>query len=107
MKKIIGKPTEKNNKLIEIINKTRINHHYIKNYKDFRDRIIKDISLEDSVLDIGKAMRNKFKDIECKNLETLDVNDYVDYPDIIYDICSDDVSELNNKCDFKTASFLK
>ena len=99
MKKIIGKPTEKNNKLIEIINKTRINHHYIKNYKDFRDRIIKDISLEDSVLDIGKAMRNKFKDIECKNLETLDVNDYGDYPDIIYDICSDDVSELKNKYD--------
>jgi len=99
MKKTIGKPEEKNNRLIEIINKTKINHYYIKNHKDFRDRIINDISPEDSVLDIGKAMRNKFEDIKCKNLETLDVNDYGDYPNIIFDICSNDVSELKNKYD--------
>gem|GEM_PF-5388156 len=63
MKKIIGNPSQKNKDLINLINKTKINHYYIKNYEDFRDRIIKNISSEDVVLDCGKAMREKFQDI--------------------------------------------
>ena len=99
MKKIIGDPNQKNEYLINLINKTKINHYYIKNYKEFRDRIIKDISSEDVVLDCGKAMREKFQDIKCKTIETIDVNDFGDYPDIILDLCSDDVNELQNRYD--------
>ena len=39
-----------------------------------------------------------FKKINSKNLETLDVNDFGEYPDIICDICSD-ISGLENKYD--------
>ena len=99
MKKIIGNPNQKNKDLINLINKTKINHYYIKNYKDFRDRIVKDISSEDVVLDCGKAMREKFQDIICKSIETIDVNDYGNYPDIIFDLCSDDANELQNRYD--------
>ena len=99
MKKIIGNPNQKNKDLINLINKTKINHYYIKNYKEFRDRIIKDISSEDVVLDCGKAMREKFQDINCKSIETIDVNDYGDYPDIIFDLCSDGANELQNRYD--------
>ena len=99
MKKIIGNPNQKNKDLINLINRTKINHYYIKNYKEFRDRIIKDISVEDVVLDCGKAMREKFKDIKCKSIETIDVNNYGDYPDIVFDLCSDEVSELRNRYD--------
>ena len=57
-----------------------------------------EIGLNDNVLDIGKAMRNHHKKIACKNLETLDFNDFGDYPDIICDICSD-IRGLENKYD--------
>ena len=99
MKKIIGNPSQKNKDLINIINKTKINHYYIKNHKDFRDRIIENISSEDTVLDCGKAMREKFNDVNCKSIETIDVNDYGDYPDIIFDLCSDNANELQNRYD--------
>ena len=98
MKKIIGKPSETNQKLIELIERLKINNFYLKNNKDFRDQILKDINIEDEILDIGKAMRDKFNKIVCKNVETLDVNDFGNYPDIVCDICSD-VTQLENKYD--------
>ena len=98
MKKIIGKPSETNQKLIELIKRLKINNFYLKNNKDFRDQILKDINIDDEVLDIGKAMRDKFNKIVCKKVETLDVNDFGSYPDIVCDICSD-VTQLENKYD--------
>ena len=98
-KKIIGDPKSKNQELKKIISNTKINYFYIKNHKNFKDRIIKDISTADDVLDIGKAMRNKFKLIKCKKIETLDVNDFGDYPDIVFDLCSKDISLLENQYD--------
>ena len=98
MKKIIGKPSETNQKLIELIKRLKINNFYLKNNKDFRDQILKDINIDDEVLDIGKAMRDKFNKIVCKNVETLDVNDFGNYPDIVCDICSD-VTQLENNYD--------
>jgi hypothetical protein len=99
MKKIIGNPSLKNSELIKIIKDTKINNFYIKNKADFRDLIIKNILNDDCVLDIGKAMREKFIDIKCEKLETLDVNDFGEYPDIIFDLCSNDVGLLENKYD--------
>ena len=89
MKKIIGKPMQTNSKMIELIKKTKINNYYIKNQIDFRKRIAEDIQVDDNVLDIGKGMRDKFSKIRSKKITTIDVNDFGDYPDIIYDICSD------------------
>ena len=99
MKSIIGKPFLKNEELKGIINKTKINNFYIKNQIDFRDYIIKNISKDDDVLDIGKAMREKFDYLVCKSIETLDVNDYGDYPDIVFDLCSQEITSLENKYD--------
>tara|TARA_Y100001958_G_C21059930_1_gene423091 strand:- start:70 stop:744 length:675 start_codon:yes stop_codon:yes gene_type:complete len=98
MKKIIGKPFETNQKLIELIERLKINYFYLKKNKDFRDQILEDINIEDEILDIGKAMRDKFNKIICKNVETLDVNDFGTYPDIVCDICSD-VTQLENRYD--------
>ena len=66
MKKIIGKPVETNQKLIELIERLKINNFYLKNNKDFRDQILKDINIEDEILDIGKAMRDKFNKFVCQ-----------------------------------------
>ena len=99
MKKIIGQPTQTNTKLIELIKKTKINNYYIKNQEDFRKRIFEEIGLNDNILDIGKGMRHKFANIKSKNITTVDVNDFGDYPDIIYDICSDPDEELIERFD--------
>ena len=98
MKKKVGNPFEINKSLISLIEKSKINYFYIKNKKDFWDLILEDIKLNDVILDIGKAMRDRHKKINCKSLETLDVNDFGDYPDIICDICSD-VTGLENRYD--------
>ena len=98
MKKILGKPNDINKNLISLIERVKVNDFYLKNRKDFRDQILKDIKSEDNVLDIGKAMRDKHEKINCNSLETLDVNDFGDYPDIVCDICSD-ITSLENKYD--------
>lgn len=98
MKKIIGNPSQKNKDLIDIIKKTNINNYYLKNKKDFRDKILDEIKSNDHVLDLGMAMREKHKKINAAILETLDVNDFGDYPDIICDICSD-ITGLEKKYD--------
>jgi len=96
MKKIIGNQNRSKNNLIELIKKTKINNYYLKNQKDFRDRILSEIDQNDHILDIGMAMRDKHKKIQSQILETLDVNDFGEYPDIICDICSD-ISGLEKK----------
>ena len=99
MKKIIGNPLKKNKQLIEIIKNTKINNFYIRNFSDFRDRILNDINSNDDVLDIGKCMREKFNKIKSKKLITLDINDFGDYPDIVFDICDDLDNDLSEKYD--------
>ena len=51
MKKILGDPNKTNSDLIDLINKTKINNFYLKNQKDFRDRILDEIDEKDD--DIG------------------------------------------------------
>ena len=98
MKKTIGNPSKTNENLINLIKKTKINNYYLKNQKDFRDRILAEIDPNDHVLDIGMAMRDSHKKIKSELLETLDVNDFGEYPDIICDICSD-INGLEEKYD--------
>ena len=98
MKRILGKPNETNKTLISLIERVKINNFYLKNRKDFRDQILEDIEDKDDVLDIGKAMRDRHSKIICRSLETLDVNDFGSYPDIICDICSN-IDGLENKYD--------
>ena len=53
MKKVIGLPTETNQKLVDLIKKTKINNYYIRNQADFRKRIVEDVKFDDDVLDVG------------------------------------------------------
>ena len=95
----IGNPKEKNKELIKLIKNVQINQFYLKNQKDFRDLILSNIQKSDSVLDLGKGMREKFNMIDCSKLETLDVNEYDDYPDIICDLCGEINDDLKNRYD--------
>jgi len=99
MKKIIGNPQKKNEYLIDLIKKTKINNWYIKNQGDFRNYIVKEIKRSDDVLDIGRSMREKYDSINSNSLTTLDSNDFGDYPEIIFDICDNLDESLINKYD--------
>ena len=99
MIKKIGNPEIYNKELISKINKTEIDLYYIKNKSDFRERILNNINSDDFILDIGKGMREKFSKIKSKNIETLDVNQYDDYPDIIFDLCDKIDDSLYEKYD--------
>ena len=99
MKKIIGNPKIINDFLINKIKNTEVDFTYIKTKKDFRDQIINEIKSNDVVLDIGKAMREKFNSINSKKLETLDINDFGDYPDIVCDLCGEIDQEIENRYD--------
>ena len=98
-RRIVGEPHKINQKNIEIINKTKINNYYIKNNSDFREQIVDQIKNEDEILDVGKSMRGYFNKINSKSVTTLDVNEFEDYPDIVFDLCDELPKDLNNKFD--------
>ena len=99
MIKKFGNPERKNAELIFKIKNTKIDLHYIKNKDDFRDKILYSIDPQDNILDIGRGMREKYKNLVCENKETLDVNKFEGYPDIIFDICSKLDTSLVEKYD--------
>ena len=99
MFKKIGNPEIYNKELISKINETEIDLFYIKNKSDFRDKILNNINRDDFILDIGKGMREKFSKIRSKNVDTLDVNQYDDYPNIIFDLCDQLDKSLYEKYD--------
>ncbi len=99
MIKKIGNPEVYNKELISKIKNIEIDLYYIKNKSDFREKIINNINPEDTVLDIGKGMREKFLQIKSNKVETLDVNEYEDYPDIIFDLCDELDKSLYDKYD--------
>ena len=98
MIKIIGNTETSNTKIISKINNTKIDFFYIKNKDNFRDRILEEINKDDEILDIGKGMRDKYKNINCKKKEILN-KDTSDDADIIFDLCQDLDNTLMNKYD--------
>ena len=99
MIKKIGNPEILNSQIIKKIKDTKIDLFYIKNKSDFRDKILESLNTNDSILDIGKGMREKYIKIKSKNIETLDVNEFDDYPDIIFDLCDNLEPSLEKKYD--------
>ncbi len=84
--KIIGNPNKNNTKLKKLITNLVIDEKYLKSNLNFRHEIINLINEDMTVLDIGKSMRNDFEKIKCKEIKTLDINIFDDYPDIQFDL---------------------
>ncbi|CAN1593509.1 Methyltransferase type 12 [Candidatus Pelagibacterales bacterium] len=84
--KIIGKPDDNKFKLKNLILSLDIDGKYLKSDLNFRNEIIDKIQNNMRVLDIGKSMRGEFKKIKCKEIKTLDINIFEDYPDFQLDL---------------------
>jgi SAM-dependent methyltransferase len=84
--KTIGNPDDNKLKLKNLIFNLNIDEKYLKSDLNFRREIIDKIKNNMRVLDIGKSMREDFNKIKCKEIKTLDINIFDDYPDIQLDL---------------------
>lgn len=84
--KIIGNPDDNKFKLKKLIFNLNIDEKYLKSDLNFRNEIIDKIKNNMRVLDIGKSMRGEFQKIKCKEIKTLDINIFENYPDIQFDL---------------------
>jgi hypothetical protein len=84
--KIIGNPDDNKFKLKNLIFNLNIDEKYLKSDLNFRNEIIDKIKNNMRVLDIGKSMRGEFQKIKCKEIKTLDINIFENYPDIQFDL---------------------
>ena len=94
--KIIGNPNKNNLKIKDLISNLNIDEKYLKSNLNFRDEIISVINNNMTVLDIGKSMRENFNKIKCKEIQTLDINIFEDYPDIQFDLSEKVTIEQND-----------
>jgi len=62
---------------------TRFQHNDI-----FRGAVVDWTQDATAILDVGKSMRDHYDRLPAGATETLDINDFGDYPDILGDICS-------------------
>lgn len=63
-----------------------------------RDFIIEHVSGAGRILDVGASMRDHLGAI-VERTETMDINDFGDYPDILGDVCSPFPSEMDERYD--------
>lgn len=66
---------------------------------ELRQLAVRSVSSDFSVLDCGQSLRNfaqeaKFK---AKKYETLDINEFIDYPDYLVDVCEEESMKSFNE----------
>jgi SAM-dependent methyltransferase len=74
-----------------MINSVVVDTKYLYHYHDFHKEILAAIEPHHVVLDIGKSLRASHDSITAKQVDTLDINDFGDYPNIIGDLCEEDL----------------
>jgi len=68
-------------------------------HEDFsRDLIVQQVASATQILDVGASMRDHLSALEGR-VETLDINDFGDYPDILGDACSPFPPDMLGKYD--------
>ena len=76
-----------NDRLKAIIDRVTIDTQFQHN-DTFRASVVDWTQGADTVLDVGKSMRDYYEKLTVGSAKTLDINDFGDYPDILGDICS-------------------
>ena len=86
---VVGNPSGNNDAIKNIIRNVEIDTSCLESPSDFRRDILSSIGPGMTVLDCGRSSRDYFERIaqKARALDTLDINDFGDYPDIIFDLC--------------------
>lgn len=100
-KQIVHDATAINERMRKLISETRIDYTYM--HKDraasYKQEIVDRCANLQAVLDIGRCMREYHGKLVCGRVDTLDVNDFGDYPNIVADICQPFPAEFDGRYD--------
>jgi SAM-dependent methyltransferase len=102
--KTIGNPREVNEQLIQRIKKIQLMK--VSSEDALRSQFLHETSHHASVLDCGLSLRNFAGEVKQKSkiFETLDINEFEDYPDYLVDVCDvDSMKSFRGKYDYVTA----
>ncbi|MCB0331582.1 MAG: methyltransferase domain-containing protein [Bdellovibrionales bacterium] len=78
-----------NSQLRNIVKRTKINVEFTYRTEDLVNERILELTLQcNSVLDVGKGSREHYAKFAASQIQTLDIEQYDDYPDIRGDICN-------------------
>ena len=102
--KVLGNPKAVNRSLIERVRKIRVEKVVA---EDFLRLMVRDsVSAKSTILDCGQSLRNYANAVKenAKSVETLDINEFGNYPDYLVDVCDErGMSFFAGKYDFVIA----
>lgn len=100
-KRVLHDANAVNEELRRLIRDTRVDTTYM--HKDrsasYKQEIVDKCSGMDAVLDVGRCLREYHDRLACERVDTLDINDFGDYPNIVADICQPFPKEFAGRYD--------
>lgn len=90
-----------NDRMRALIARCRVDNRYMHKARNasYKQEIVDACRGMDMVLDVGKCMREYHDRLECGRADTLDINDFGDYPNIVADLCQPFPKELEARYD--------
>lgn len=90
-----------NDRMRKLIRETRIDCTYMHKERSvsYKQEIVERCAGLSAVLDIGRCMREYHDKLDCGQVDTLDINDFGDYPNIVADICQPFPKEFEGRYD--------
>lgn len=90
-----------NERMRALIARMRIDNRYMHKARgaSYKQEIVDACEGLDAVLDVGRCLREYHGRLDCGRVDTLDINDYGDYPNIVADLCQPFPKEFEGSYD--------
>ncbi len=100
-KLIVHDAAAMNDRMRKLIRETRVDCTYMHKGRraSYKQEIARRCAGLPAVLDIGRCMREYHDQLDCGLVDTLDINDFGDYPNIVADICQPFPREFEERYD--------
>lgn len=88
-KQVLHDTQAANERMRALIARARIDNRYMHKARSasYKQEIVDACAGLDAVLDVGKSLREYHGRLDCGRVDTLDINDFGDYPNIVADLC--------------------
>lgn len=84
-----------------VIARARVDYRYLHKAREasYKQEIVEACRGMATVLDVGRCLREYHGKLECGQVDTLDINDFGDYPNIVADLCQPFPKEFEARYD--------
>lgn len=84
-----------------LVREARIDYRYMHRRRrmSYKQEIVDACAGLGAVLDVGRCMREFHERLDCGRVDTLDINDFGDYPNIVADLCQPFPAEFEGRYD--------